>query len=297
MVWVLYALVAMFLLSIIGLCDKYLVVNKIKDQYLNTVLIGFSGICGSLFILLADFHYDHWKYLLSALLGGILFIVSHIPYFKALYNGEVSRLTSLWQFIPLFLLILSALFLNDIFKPVHYLAFFLLISGGLLISLEPGTFVLNKGFWYMIVSSLGFALSFFFQDVGYSYINFWLTFSLIMSGLVIGSTSILLCSFNTRKHFLSFLKSNDRLLQGVVIFKIPLSIAAFLSFNYAISLGNIALVYATEAVYPVMLLFETTFISLFFPKFIKEELSWKIFSQKFFYILIISAGAVLLAVN
>jgi len=68
----------------------------------------------------------------------VSFTSSTLPYFKALTVEEVSRVIPLLQLTPVFVLILSSFFLRETLKPEDYVAFGLLVLGGILFAIRLG---------------------------------------------------------------------------------------------------------------------------------------------------------------
>ncbi|MBI3032344.1 DMT family transporter [Candidatus Woesearchaeota archaeon] len=294
--WVWFAVTTYFLWAITTLFDKYIVGNKIKNPYVNAVFFGLLSSIGILFFPLVNVHYDHWVYLVIALLGGILFILGHLPFYKILDHHEVSRVVVVWQTIPLFVLLLSYLFLQEQLSVYDYIAFFLLVAGGFIVNVTSLTLSLNKAFWYMLFSSIIFSFSYFFQKLAYNHGDFWLMFVVIIIGFFIGSCLLLLIN-SVRHDFYKHLVSKDKVLYGALLFKAALGIPAFLSINYAISLASVSLVNALEGLYAVFVFGGTLLTSYFLPHFVKEEISWKIFFQKSIAIVMVVVGTVLLALS
>ncbi len=295
-IWIVYAITAYLLWSITTLFDKYIVGNKIKNLYVNSVFVGIFMIVGLLFFPLVKIQYDHWIYLVIAFLGGIFFILGHLPYYKILDHQEVSRVAVVWQTIPLFVLLLSSSFLSEQLQRYDYIAFFLLVAGGFIVNLTSLKLSVNKAFWYMLLSSIIFGFSYFFQKVSYEHGDFWLMYIIIILGFFLSSCSLLLFN-DVRSSFYQHITSGDKVLYAVLLFKALLGIPAFLAINYAISLASVSLVNALEGLYAVFVFIGTLLTSYFVPHFVKEEISRKIFLQKSIAIVMVVVGTVLLAVG
>jgi len=81
----------------------------------------------------------------------------------------------LFQFTPPFVLILSFLFLGEILTKTYYFAFVLILVGGFLISLQKaeGIFKLRNAFWWMVLSSLIYAIQAVILKSLYATYPFW----------------------------------------------------------------------------------------------------------------------------
>jgi drug/metabolite transporter (DMT)-like permease len=73
-----------------------------------------------------------------------------------------------------------------------------------------------------------------------------------------------------------------------------LAVIAFILLNYAIALGNVALINALQGVQYVFLIFIILILSEQYPKILREEMSRKILLQKFIGVLMVSVGLYLL---
>ena len=74
---------------------------------------------------------------------------------------EISRLVPLFQVVPIFVLLLSFLFLREVLSFQQMAGFFIILAGAILISIEKyewGVFRLREAFWYMMLSSFLFAV-------------------------------------------------------------------------------------------------------------------------------------------
>ena len=72
--------------------------------------------------------------------------------------------------------------------------------------------------------------------------------------------------------------------------------AAFIMINWAISLGNVALVSSLQGVQYIFLILLVLFLSAKHPKILKEELGGGVLIQKFLGIILISLGLYMLII-
>jgi drug/metabolite transporter (DMT)-like permease len=102
-----------------------------------------------------------------ALIVGVLPIMAFWFYSKALLVEEISRLITLFQLIPVFVALLSAIFLNEILGLQKYFGIAIIVIASMLISFK---------FKYMITFSLIIAIYSILEKFLLRYFEFWSLF-------------------------------------------------------------------------------------------------------------------------
>jgi drug/metabolite transporter (DMT)-like permease len=166
-----------------------------------------------------------------------------IPYYKALKLDDVSRVAPLFQFIPVFTLILSTIFLKETLSLRQTVGLILVVAAGLLLSaekIEGKFFRPRKAMWLMILSSFMYScvlilFRFVVREAGY-----WTTLSWQYMGIGIGAIFLL---------FLARIRNSIKSQAGQLKSSLPLisanngiAIVADMSGSYAISLVSVPLV-------------------------------------------------------
>ena len=127
-IYIALSLTAYLFWSLSNIFDKIVVDDRVVDP----VSLAFFEILLSIFVFLlipfVDFVLLPPRALLFSLLTGALFVLFVIPYFKALQREEVSRVTPLWRFYPIFTLIISHFTIGEKLNWNHYIAFVFLFS-------------------------------------------------------------------------------------------------------------------------------------------------------------------------
>src|SRR3972149_6935093 len=159
--WVIFSLFSRALWAADNIVDKLLRGRYLPDSLTLTLIAGISALLLSLVIII--FNGLRWIGFGPAALvifAGAFQIVAVFAFYQAISKEEISRVIPLFQFTPPFVLILSLLFLGEVLTLTHYLAFVLILLGGLLISLQKtkGVFKLRVAFWWMVLSSLIYAI-------------------------------------------------------------------------------------------------------------------------------------------
>src|SRR3989344_1719749 len=181
MPWYLFALATPTLYSFTNFVDKFLIEKKIKDPIAITALAGLaSGFIGLILGFFKGFENIGLSQTAILLFAGILLIFYLIPYFEAMKMEDASRIVPLYQFIPVFTLIISGLILQEHLNTRQIVGLLLVVAAGFLISakkVEGGIFKPRKALWFMLVASfmygsVGILFRFVVRDT-----NFWTTLS------------------------------------------------------------------------------------------------------------------------
>ena len=169
----------------------------------------FAFLTGLLVLTFTGFYSADYKSVVIILSSGFLTSIYLLPYFKALSNDETSRVIPLFQLVPIFVILLSFLFLGEKLRLNQYLGAVVIIGGSFLISLEKfdkKIFKVRPAFWYMLLSSFLFALSVVLYKFGVQEIPFWNTLPYEGFGIALGALSIWLYK-NNKKLFLKETKN------------------------------------------------------------------------------------------
>ncbi len=316
MSWLFIAIVAYFISAITAVIDKSLLVRPIPDPLVYTFYVGFLSIfalilpylsCfGSLFLPgsfvcgglswpgLSNFSID---------IGvGLICLFSLFLLYSAFKKGEVSRVVPvIGGLTPVFVLLLSYLFLGERLVFWQIIAFIFLVAGGVAISLEWNIGedgARKKRFfrsWKMSVgAALGLAIFYVCAKVIYAHQEFIAGFVWSRMGSFLGSL-LLLASIKKRKAILGATKNLGAPAGSLLVFNKVLAGVAFVLLNYAINLGSAVLVNAAQGAQYVFLLGMTIFISKKRPHILEEEINWPVFGQKLAAVVLIGVGLVILA--
>ena len=137
--WVIPALIAPAVYTIVNFIDKYIVSKEVKDYRgmpIYGTIMGF--VVGTLFWIITGFPLLSLRDALIVLSTGMLTIWGAALYFKAISHEDASKLILLFQMMPVFVLILALLFLGEKITTPQILGFFLILSAVIGISVEKG---------------------------------------------------------------------------------------------------------------------------------------------------------------
>jgi drug/metabolite transporter (DMT)-like permease len=296
MSWLLFAILPYALYSVTNYIEKFVIDKEVNDVGTLTILSGFLTIIVAVFLfVIKGFPLINPLQALILLAIGMLLIFYYVPYFNALSLDDASRVVPLYQFYPIFSLILSFIFLHERLKGMQFIGFGLITVGGFLLGTERVSgkiFSLRKSFWYMMMASLMYACTgILFRFVTIT--DFWISMSYQTLGIAIGG----LLLFLYPPYGKSFLRNIKHVKRRVVIALTAsqwITLLADFSYFYAITLTSVAVVSAMQGTQPLFLLLFGLIITVFFPTIIKEDISKKTLGTKIVAIILLFVGIILL---
>jgi len=221
-----------------------------------------------------------------------------LAYYIALSKDDTSRVVPLFQFTPIFVLIMGFLFLGEALTLIQYLGSFIIIVGAFIISLERfdlKIFKLREAFWLMVLSSFLYALSLVLYKFGVEEISFLQTLPYEGLGMLFGALAVYLFG-NNRKTFNSQMRKLGRKEYLLLATNESIYISARYATYFALSLISASIVNILLGLQPVFALICGIILSLWFPSILKEVISREVLFQKTISILIIFFGLYLIFV-
>lgn len=300
--WLFFAILAYFIAAIVSVLDKVILNVAIPKPLTYAAWVGIFGIYG---LILVPFGFHLGPLIQAPILlflsvgSGAIFIFGLYFLFSAISLNEVSRIGPLFGALTaIWTLIFSRLLLAERLDNIHLIAFFLLLFGGIVISLKfqdikslsPKSVILS------LVGSALFAFSFVLIKIAYERTEFLNAFVMGRMGEVLAG--ILLFCFSFEKHQAEtryYLRSLPKKSLGLFVANKTLAGVFFLLQNYAVFLGSAALVQALSGLRYAFLLLLTMFLSFRFPRLLFEKISCKAIAVKAVAIALIILGLTLLA--
>lgn len=293
-----FAILSPALYSVVNYVDKFLLE---KYHIHPTVIALYSGSVAAVaslgILFFTGFHLFSLMTSLILITSGFLTMLTLIPYFKALSLDETSRVIPLFQMVPLFVLVLSFIFLQEVMTMKQYIGSFCIIFAAFLLSVEKvdaKIFRLRKAFFYMVIASLLSAISLILFKVGVGEIDFWHTLPYEGLGIVLGSLAII----SYKDNISTLLEQTKKLPKKLFLF-ISLNEVIFVSSRYtaffALSLIPASLVSVLSGFQPFFVLCLGVLLSLFIPHLIKELLSKETIFLKIVASIIILIGIYLIS--
>jgi drug/metabolite transporter (DMT)-like permease len=288
--------------SIANHFDKYLLSKHIK-----------GGTVGALIIFTCLFSFIALPVLLI-IKPGLLFSATAFEAFILIVNGfflsiavglylyalnidEASYVAPFFQFTPVFGFFLAFIFLGETLEKHQIFAALFIILGSLLLSIEfskAKNRVKSRLIFLMLGSSFFYALNaVIFKSIAFDqgFINslFWDMLGKFLFGVV-----ILFCFRKYREQFFNLLKSNGKKLVVLNMLSEIVELIGEVAIILAVLYAPIALVQSVTSLQPLFVLIIGIIITLYFPRFGKEEMSHRHLAQKITGVLIIVVGVMFL---
>ena len=226
------------------------------------------------------------------ILAGAIQIVAIFAFYKALLKEEVSRVIPLFQFNPVFTLILSALFLKEILTLKLSIGFILILLGGLLISVKKikGLFTLREAFWWMMLSSFIYAVQGVMGKAFYNVYPFVVVTFYLSLGMFMPTFLLLLFSKKLRTRFTKEFSNLPPKGLLIIVLGITLIALAYFTSFLAFSTGLVSIISVLRGFQSLFVLIFSIALSLWFPKILKEELAGKVLLTKILAIAVMLVG-------
>lgn len=320
--WLFITIFAYFINAGVYVADKFLLSKKIHSSIAYAFYVGVWSIfnVGLLFFWPWT---PNLRELTLDLLTGFLFLITLIFWYKALHQSEASRVVPIvGALVPIFSFILSFVFLGETLSKQQLLAFIILICGGVLISIKHTKVYLYKKviirFREIIGNIIGdipagaqpasrllinaMAAAVFFA-IYYVLIKYIYTYQPFIGGFVwsrLGSfVGVILMLFVPDWRRIIFAQQKGAKTPKNLFFFLIIRLwaaAAFIMINWAISLGNVAIVNALQGVQYLFLFIIILLISNKFPKMLNEQLGGGVFLQKLIGTIMVCLGLYLFIV-
>jgi uncharacterized membrane protein len=292
--WFYFALLSSVLISGVNIIDKILISDYKIPPLVYVLVISATSLMP--LVTLAFFHLTPLPLgiLAFTILVGFVRIYYTLPYFKALMVEEVSRVIPLLQLTPVFVLILSSLFLHEVLRPEDYVAFGLLVLGGTLFAIRLTKGIrISLAFYLMILSSFllalySVALKYLFSVQDFYTIFIWVQ----IAGFITFFQFIPLRPF--RSSLISTYKMTSRQIGVILVAEQAVAYVSVFAYNYAIANGPLTLISSVGATQPLFVLLFATILSYRFPRVLREELTKMDVALKVLGLIAIFAGTYLI---
>jgi drug/metabolite transporter (DMT)-like permease len=294
--WLIFALMAPIFWAATNVIDKFLMDKILKKIYFLPMWIGIFSIPTFAFVFLFFRPTFDFPYSIISIFIGVLYTLSYFVYAKVLMDEEVSRSISLAFVYPMIVVILAIIFLREVFSVEKYLGIFLLIISGLLVSYkkEGKKLVLIKSLKLIIMlilfwSSVQIVEKFVVGKVGNWSIYFW-----INVGVSLSIVPALLMK-KIRAGFVNSFKETGRRGISAILMAQFFAVCSSASYYTAISLGPVSVVSSIGSLQPFFVLIYSVLLTVFVPKFLKEDLNkYNIFMKTTAVVFVLIGGWLLL---
>ena len=293
MSWLIIALTASFLFGMTNFIDRFLVEKRIKDPFFVSIIGGIAAvIAAGIIIGMRGLSVLGWGDAGILLLSGFVSIIALVPWYKAIKIDDTSRVVPFFQLIPVVVLGLSYLLLDERLTRDQLIGFVLIIGGGLSLAVERPSqelFRIRRSFWYVLLSiMLWEPVAVLFKMVAIGG-NFWDALVYEMIGAGLGSVAL---RYYARINMWSGLRALSIGTWGIVGTNEVLYLAARGLLFYATLIGPTALVSVVGGIQPLFALITGVVMSIWFPEIIREDIKRGTLLLKLSAIAVILVGLV-----
>jgi len=300
--WLLYALSGPILWALSTHIDKYLVEKYFRHSD-TAVLIVFTAFLG-IFALPVIWAFEPKVLQLSLLatgvmtVSGILYMGAMLFYLRAIQSEEASVVAPLFQASTLFTFVLGLVFLHELPRWPQLLGVVLIIGGAIGLSLDKHLHLASfKPRLVLLMVAATFVLALSSVVFKYFAVNdeFWSTTFWTFVGEGLFGAAILAVP-KYRRQFVTLFRKNPGPVIGVNAANELINLGGGLGVRYASLLAPVALVSAVSATTTFFVFLFGILLTLFFPKFGREDLSARNVIQKAVGGILIMAGVALIQV-
>ncbi len=295
--WFIFALLAALFWSTNNTLYKILLEKKFKNLFSFAIFLILFDTAFVVCVLLTKQISFLYPYSLLMIGEGVMSVAGYWFFCKAVQKEEISRVTSLIQMVPIFVAILSAVFLKEILSAQQYAGIILIVIAAVLISQKKikSVRILSPAFKFILVFVLNLAISAIINKYVLNFIDYWSTF--VWFG--VGTFSAILFLISLPKIRRDFVKDVRNLDKKTILSSFSTETVWFLgmlSELIAFSTGPAPLVSSVVALQPFLVLLLAIALSVFKPKILKEELTRSTITTKLIAIFLIFIGIWLLNV-
>lgn len=303
------AVVAYFLFALSSVMDKHIVSNTSLTPVAYAFYSGFFQILYVIAVPVAAFaspqivfNFPSLELSLLGVLDGIIFVMALVALYKATEAAEISRISPIVGIlVPVFTLLLSAIFLREVLTLRELIAFCFFVVGGFLMSakIDGKSFSYVKGMSSAALAGFLFAAYYVIMDFLFTKVGFVEVFIIMQFGGFVGAL-LLLIPEKSRKSILEIKKKKakkTRKTHGTKVFFVNkvLSAVGSLLLNYAIAIGSATIVNSLQAVQYAFVLIFSVVLSRKVPHFFNEETHRKVMLQKGAALAFTAVGLILIA--
>ena len=295
------AILSAFFFAATNHIDKYLISKAVKHADYRALILVSTIIAGAvmtfIYLPICNFQLDFdIPSILILLFNSTTYTIANILWFKALDRDDTTTVAIMLQLIPVFILLLSPIFLqNQYISPLQLLGGILITLAAIFITYEPTHRKFNRKRLFtlmlMTFASLAYALweiieRFVNQNHDFNQTILWSNLTLFVIGLFI---LFFLKSF--RKSFTKMLKSNGPLVIGLNLINELFNSFGDVFSALAGTMTSIALIsFTTQGTQPFAVMLLGMLITKLFPKVEKEKITKSIIIKRIATIIICIIG-------
>jgi len=293
--WLLVVITAHLLAAIVFVADKYILAREIKSPIAYAFYNGILSIFIFLLLPWAAKLPQDWI-IWPALASGISFGLALIFFYRAILKNSTARIIPLiGTLVPIFTFLLSHIFLAEKLSRNQFIAFYLLILGGILITAErkKRNLFSKQGIIWGLTAAFLFAISFVLAKYTYGHAPFWTGFIWTRIGAIILALFIFLIP-NYRRQIKNAPKHAGIKVGASYLVVRSFSAISFILLNYALAIASVTIVNALQGVQYIFLMLIALILAKKLPAFFASEFKDQM-AQRIIAIVLITFGLAILA--
>jgi uncharacterized membrane protein len=295
--WLVFALLCPAFWGLNNVFYKFLMTKKFRSYFSMLSFMGFVDLFFAVVIYLVTPASFVFPYVLFAMVVGLMPLLAFWFYSKALMVEEISRITPLFQFIPIVVVLLSVIFLNEILSVQRYFGVAIIIIASVLISYRNSTSgkSLSSALKFMIPFSVVLAVHAILEKFLLSHIDYWSVFFWNILGSFCGILFLLAFS-KPRREFAEAVTAVGKRAFLVVFVGEGVYFLGTICWLIAASMGYVSLVSALAGLQHFFVFIYVLLSSIFVPQHLKEEMTRGVIALKISAIALMFAGTWLVTV-
>jgi drug/metabolite transporter (DMT)-like permease len=297
MEWLVFALLCPAFWGLNNVLYKFLITKKFRGYF---PMLSFMGITDALLIAIVAIINPIpfvFPYTFFAMGVGLLPLVAFWFYSKALLIEEISRITPLFQFIPIFVVLLSVIFLDEILTAQRYLGVAIIIFASVLISYRTSKNgkSISAALKFMVPFTLILAVYSILQKLLLTHMEYLSVFFWNIAGAFSGVLFLMLFSRHRREFTETFHTAGKKAFIVMLVGE-GVYFLGSMSWLIAASTGYVSLVSAFAGLQHFFVFIYVLLSSIFLPHHLKEELNKGIILLKVSAIALMVLGTWLISV-
>jgi uncharacterized membrane protein len=295
--WLVFALLCPAFWGLNNVFYKFLMTKKFRSYFSMLSFMSLVDLFFAVVICLVTPASFVFPYVFFAMGVGLMPLLSFWFYSKALMVEEISRITPLFQFIPIFVVLLSVMFLNEILSVQRYFGVAIIIIASILISYRNsrGGKSLSSALKFMVPFSVVLAVHAILEKFLLSYIDYWSVFFWNILGAFCGVLFLLAFS-KPRREFAEAVTGVEKRGFFVLFVGEGVYFLGTICWLIAASMGYVSLVSAFAGLQHFFVFIYVLLSSLFVPHHLKEEMNRGVIALKISAIALMFAGTWLVTV-
>lgn len=295
MTWIIPALIAPFTVTIVNFIDKYVVEKEVKDYRGMPIFVGITGlVVGTAFWFFTGQPILAVRDMLLLLTSGILTVWSSVLYFKAMSLEEASKVIILFQSLPIFILLLSFIFLGERLTYTQLLGFVVILASVIGASdTKLKGFQVSPAFWLILGVNVMWAVAAILIKFTVNQNSFYDILSFESWGIGLGAVVLFIFSKGIRGSFIESFTTVGKRVLAIMFTNEGLFVVSKAMMFLAYSLGPAALVSVVNSTTVFFGILFGLVLTIFLPHIIQEDIGKTVLLKKSLFAALLFIGIIL----